>query len=513
MNYSQEGNGNKRIVRNTVFLYFRLFFVLAVTLYTSRVVLNVLGASDYGLYNVVCGFVAMFAFINTSMANATQRFYSYEIGKNEGRSISKVYSSALVTQVSLMLVVIFVVEIFGVWYLHNKMVIPPARFAIAEKILQFSIISFAIVFIQIPYSSLIMAKERMDYYAVVSIVDALFKLLIVILMQHVSCDRLFYYGLLMMISSLLSFLFYYLYVKVQFPTIKFTSGIDRNLSKKMVVFSGWNILGSMAYVFKGQGLNLLLNSFFGTIVNAARGISYQVLGAIQGFTNNIFMVFRPQMVQSYAVGNYSRTRKMMFSMSKVTCFLFYLIALPILLEVEQILNIWLGVVPRYTSEFTILIILNMMVSNFNTPLSQVVHATGRMKKYQIVTSLLIISILPFSWILLKLGSSPISVYWCSLVLTILNQCVCLFVVRGIFPYSIKGYLKDVIFPCFVVVFLSAIIPFAIVYTMKPTIYRILLVSLSSWGAILFFSYQFGLDKIEKKMAISYIQKILFRIKK
>ena len=498
--------GNRRIAKNTLFLYARMFFVLAVSLYTSRVVLNVLGVADFGTYNVVCGFVSMFTFLNAAMSNAVQRFYNYEIGKNNGLFIAKVYTSAVFTQFMLMLIVVVLVAIVGIWYLNNKMVIPTDRLYAARYIFGFSVVSFALLIMQVPYNAALMAYEKMNYYALISVVDVLLKLVIVIILPSVDGDRLIFYGFGIMMVQSMSFLMSYCYVRKNFKLLKIEKKVDGNYIKQMLIFSGWNMFGSFAYTIKGQGINVLLNAFFGTIVNAARGISYQVLSAIQGFAQNIFVAFRPQLVQSYAIGDYKRTETLMFSMSKVTFYLFYMLALPIMLEIDYVLHLWLGdIVPQYTSIFTILIILNALISNFNTPLSQVIHATGKMRTYQIVTSLITCSILPLSWIYLRLDENPVGVYWISLFVSIVNQMVCLCVVKKYFPFSLKKYAQKVVYPCLLIFIIAALIPMVLHNVMEQSFVRLVVVGCVSVVSIVLISYYLGMSVSERIFIRQYIK--------
>lgn len=475
-----------------------MFFVLVVALYTSRVTLNVLGVKDFGIYNVVCGFVSMFVFLNTAMSNAIQRFYSYEIGKTGGHFLRHVYTSAVVTQIIIAIIMLVFAETVGLWYLQNYMVIPDGRKYAAFLIYQYAVISFIVVILQVPFSSAIIACERMNYYATVSIIDVFIKLICVIILKYVSFDKLIFYGLLNTGITIITFILYFCYVKAILNGFKFQKQIDIPYIKKILSFSGWNICGSFAYMIQNQGLNLLLNAFFGTVINAARGISFQVMSAIQGFSGNIFMAIRPQVISSYAAGDYKRTTSLMFSTSKITFYMFYLFSLPFCLEIDLILKLWLGpIIPEKTQIFTILVLTNMLLSNFNTPLSQVVHATGRMKTYQITTSFIVCSVLPISWYLLTLGFDSTIVFICTIVVTIINQFVCLLIVKRIFTYSIKFYLKEVLSPCVSVFCISAILPCCIRLFIDEGLFRLVTVSITCVISICLGVYYLGLNHSEK----------------
>lgn len=504
---SETSSGNKRIAKNTAFLYIRMIFVLLVSLYTTRVVLHVLGVVDYGINNVVAGFVSMFAFLNTSMTNAIQRFYNFKLGSEGADSLTKVYKSALLIQIGLSIILLILLESFGVWYLETKMVIPIDRLSAARWIFQFSVISLVLLVLQIPYSAAIMAHERMDYYAFVSIFDAVAKLGIAFAIPFIPHDKLIVYGFLTLLIAIANFLLYFIYAKVKFPEIHFQAGWDKSLLKSMVSFSGWNVFGTFAYMMKSQGLNVLLNAFYGPVVNAARGVSNMIMGAIQGFSSNIVVSFRPQLVQSYASGDTERVKKMFFSLSKISYILLFSISVPIIIEISYILHLWLGEdVPDYTIPFTILVLINMIVSSLHTPLTQVVHAVGKMKTFQLTISIIICSILPVSWIFLKMGAEPTVVYWVSLAITIINQIVCLFVVRAIFPFSIKKYLNKVIYPCLGYTLICPIAPLIPYYFMSESFLRLIIVLIVAIISSVFITYFIVLDKDEKGLVKSFISK-------
>jgi len=489
---------NKRIAKNTAFLYLRMILVLLVSLYTTRIVLSELGVVDYGIYNVVASFVSMFAFLNTSMSNGIQRFYNFTLGSKERTNISQVYSTAIQIQFFLAIILFVLLETVGLWYMYNEMVIPVERFTTALYVFQFSVISMLFVVMQIPFSAAIMAYERMDYFAYVSLFDVSAKLVIAYILVAINGDRLFWYGMMQLMVTIICFSLYYCYVKHQFRILKFIPKIHKSLFKPMLSFSGWNLFGSFAYMIKSQGLNMLLNVFFGPIVNAARGISNMVMGAIQGFQGNIVLAFRPQIVQSYASGEYSRVKSLFYSLSKMSFILLSIFSLPVMLELEYVLHLWLGTnIPDYTYSFTILVLLNMIVSSLNTPVTQVVHATGNMRKYQIVTGSLVCAILPISWAFLKFGYNPNSVYVVSLIMTVINQFACNWVLRTIFPYSLIEYFKKVFIPCLLFLFLTPIIPYLVHDNMDESCGRFILVTFLSVILSVFFSYMILLNKSER----------------
>lgn len=459
-------SSNNRIAKNTTFLYIRMGVVLLAQLFTTRVVFNSLGIIDYGITNVVSGFVAMFSFLNTTMANSIQRFYNVKLGKKEANGIIEEYNTALKVQGLLALTILILLETFGLWYACNKMVIPAERFDAAIVMFHLSVASLIVVVMQAPYSAAIMAHERMDYYAYVSIFDVMAKLGVAYALSVASYDRIILYATLLFIIQILNFLMFFFYAKKHFDSLRFARISNPKLFHSMLSFSGWNIIGIFAYMLKAQGLNVLLNVFFGPIVNAARGISAMVMGAIQGFQTNAAIAFRPQIIQSYAAGRHDRVRTLFFSLSKVIFVLLFLLSLPILLELDYILNLWLGDdIPDLTYIFTRLVIIDMVIASLAQPVSIVVHATGKMKQFQLITGIVVGSIIPLSWIALKLGASAPTVYWISIFIAVINQIVITIVLHKIFTFNYTSYLREIIVPCItsaaVSLCISALIPMLI----------------------------------------------------
>lgn len=500
---------NKRIAKNTILLSIRMVFVLLLSFYTTRVTLKTLGVDDFGIYNVVCGFVSMFTFLNTSMSNGIQRFFNFELGKNGVEGARKVYVTSLGVQLLLLLLIILLTETFGLWYLHNKMVIPPERFMAAQWIFQFSIISFMLIIMQVPFNAAIMAHEHMNYYAFIGVLDAILKLIIVILIPFAGTDRLVLYSFLLMGISLLNFVLAYVYARSHFEEIRIRPLFDKGLFRSMLSFSGWNIFGSFSGMMREQGLNLILNLFFGPIVNAARGVAYQVTSGLQGFVVNVGTAIRPQMVQSYAQGNSTRTINLMFSLSKFSIAVLYIIAYPVLLEINYVLNIWLGGdVPDYTASFVVIVVFITFLNNMNGAVSAVVHATGKMCKYQVIGSLITLSSLPVAYYALKIGYSPNSVFWISFVFTFIMQIASLLILRSIISFSLSKYVKKVILPFTLFVFLSFSIPLIPRYMMCDGFLRFFIVSVVSFLISSLSFYWVGLDSKEKTLINSFLSKIL-----
>lgn len=458
---SKDSSSNKRIAKNSIFLSARMVIVLLVSLYTTRVVLQVVGVIDYGVFNVVCGFVAMFGFLNSSMSNGIQRFFNYEFGKNGEEGANKVYCTSIYIQVLLSFIVVILVEAFGLWYLYNKMVIPDDRMFAAEWIFQLSILMFVIGIMQAPFTAAIIAHERLDFYAVVSIIDAVLKLVIVYILKTIPADKLILYGLLLTGVSFFNIALYFAYCKKNFPEIKFHKEIDRQLFKKMLGFSGWNLFGSFAGVMEGQGINLVMNFFFGPVVNAARGVSGQISGGIKSFVNNITMPVRPQVTQSYAKGDLHRTMSLTYGVSKMSCAIIYILAIPACMEIDYLLHLWLGdTVPEHTAYFTILILMTAIVNNLNAAISGVVHATGIMRSYQLWGSAVRLCSVPIAFFLIKYYNVPELGLIAVLFTATATHMVCLVIARNLVGFSLREYMKEVVWPIVLVFVISigAILP-------------------------------------------------------
>lgn len=509
-------SANNRIARNTLFLYLRMAFVLLVSLYTSRVVLRTLGVVDFGVYNVVGGFVSMFAFLNSALSSGIQRFYNFEIGKGGEKAITKVYVCATVIQILLIVVLVLLLETVGLWYINNKLVVPIERLDAARILFQFSVSSLVLTVLAIPYSAAIMAHERMDYYAIVGIIDVVLKLIIVIVLPFLTYDKLIMYGLLTLCITILNFFLYFFYAKKSFKSLTLSFyQFDKCLLKKMLGFSGWHIFGTLSQVLRTQGINVVLNFFFGPVVNAARGITYQIQSALMSFINNITTAARPQLVQSYAQSNIDRTLSLMYSIGKICFFALLTMVIPIALEIDFILNIWLGEesVPYYTNFFTILVLMIALVDITNTPISMVVHATGNMRKYQVVTSVISLLILPIGFAVFKMGAVPIWIFIISLIVSLVVQFVSLLIVRELVPFSLKQYFKKMVVPIIIVIPMSLVLPLIIRVGMGEGFARLVLICVLTVVMVLFTAFKFGLEKNEKELVLKIKNSILLKRKK
>lgn len=498
---------NKRIAKNTAYLYARMFFVLVVSLYTSRVVLNTLGVSDYGVYNVVAGFVTMFGFLNATLSASMSRFYNFEGGQRGEEGVRNVYTAGFYIQILLSIVVLILLETFGLWYINNVMVIPTERVHAANILFQYSVASMILVIMQIPYTSAIMSYERMDFYAFVSIIDVFLKLLIVLALPHIPFDKLIVYATFTLIITIADFLLYFIYTKRLFPAIKLNKTVNKPLFKSFLSFSGWNLLGTFAFMLKGQGLNMILNVFFGALINAARGVAYQVNNAISGFSNNIATAFRPQIVDAYSKQDNCRVTKLFFTQSKVCYSLILVLVVPVIIEIDYILQLWLGsAVPDEANIFTSLVLVDMLICTLNTPVTQVTFSTGKIRTFQICSSMVNLLLLPVCYLFLKTGYSASAVFVITIIFSIINQMVCLLCMKKVFAYGLKNYLYSVVLPLGIVTILLPVIPFYVYQNLGQSFSRLILVCIAdvvgAAGLLPFVVF----TKEERRTVLKYIRR-------
>ena len=446
---------NKRIAKNTLMLYFRMFVTMVVGLYTSRVILATLGVEDYGIYNVVGGFVSMFSVISGTMTTATQRFLSFEIGKKESGRIKELFTTAVMIHVFLALLVLFVAESFGLWFINHKMIFPSDRLIAANWVYQLSIFSFMINVVSVPYNAALIAYERMTAFAYVSILEVVLKLLLVFILAYISYDKLIVFGIMITALSVILRIIYGVYVKKNFSECKCDWHLDKEFFGKLLGFISWNFIGSIAGIFKEQGLNIVLNLFFGAVVNAARGIAYQVLRAVSGFVSNFQLAMNPQIIKHYAAGEKEEMFKLVFRGSKFSYLLMMVLSIPVFVEAPYILTLWLVEVPDYTVIFLRLVLLITLVDSLSYTLIASVHASGKVKWYQIINGSVLLLTLPFAYLALYNGMKP----YMALVISLVMSIVCLFVRLGIVKKTISFPMSDYIRKVVLVVLFSSVISF------------------------------------------------------
>lgn len=506
---------NRRIAKNTIFLYFRMLLTMAVSLYTARVVLNVLGVSDYGLYNVVCGVVTLFSFINGTLSGGTQRFLTFALGENDQEKVKRTFSSAIIIHATIGFIILILTEIIGLYLLYNKMTIDPERLNAAFWIFQFSAMGMLIGCLQVPYEASIIAHEKMDFYAYMGIFDVTVKLIIVLLLKVIrGIDLLILYGFFYMCVSVVLIAIYRHFCKKWFDecSIKKTKGriLDKQLFKDMLIFSGWDTIGCMASVASNQGINVLLNIFFSTVVNAARAISLQVYGAIQKFVGSFQTAVNPQITKLYASGNVEEMCTLAKRSSKYSGYLVILIGLPIFIEIDYILNLWLGQVPEYTSYFTRITIVQGLICSIYRPLVTIVHATGKMKWPNLIAGSVLLLIVPVSYILLKLGVGVKAIYVVNVLPWIFDAGWNIFIVRRYTGAETLEYFPQVFLKVLIILSISSLTTYLVFKNMEYGFIRLLAVVLCSTITSLATIYCFGMSKKERDFTNSIIRRKLWK---
>ncbi|MGL5682626.1 MAG: MATE family efflux transporter [Marinifilaceae bacterium] len=437
-------SNNKRIARNTLMLYFRMLLTMAVTLYTSRVVLNALGVEDYGIYNVVGGVVTMLSFLNAAMSSGTQRYLSFAMGKGDLLQLRKVFSASLSIHIIIAVIILILAETVGLWFLNTQLTIPYEKMTAANWVYQFSILTFMVSVTQVPYNAAIIANERMSAYAYVSIIEVLLKLLIVYLLVALPFNKLELYSVLMFTVSFIIAMTYRIYCLRHFAETHYRFAYDKSLWKELASYAGWNLWGNLAAVGFTQGINILLNIFFGPTVNAARAIAYQVSGAIMQFVGNFQLAVNPQITKNYANGNQDEMTKLIYRSSKFSFLLLFVLAMPILFNTEYILTLWLKNVPQYTVIFCQLVIINALIESFSGPLMIAAQATGKIKVYQSTIGGLLLLNVPISYIVLRLNYPPQATLYVMIIISLLAFVGRLIILKHLIKLNIGEFCKQVI---------------------------------------------------------------------
>ena len=486
---------NRRIAKNTLLLYIRMFIMMGVSLFTSRVVLQKLGVDDFGLYNIVGGVVVLFSVFNSSLAGSTQRFLNYEMGRDDVSSVNKVFQCSITLHAILCAILILLAETIGLWYVNTYLNVPSGRYDAARIVYQISVLTFCINVLRVPFNACIIAHEKMDFYAYASVAEAGLKLLVAFMLSMCRFDRLVFYSFLILLVAVTVNSFYMVYCSKAFPDIKARLLWDREKIKEMLSFSGWSLFGSAAVISAKQGINLVLNYFCGVGLNAAAGIANQVTSAMYGFISNFQTAFNPQIVKLYARKQFNDYFSLIFRASRFSFLLFWLISVPVLFYAPEIMDFWLDEVPPHAVSFCRVIIIYLLIDALNGPLWTAVNATGRIRLYQIMMSSIILCNIPVAILLLWSGLEPELVWYSKIIFNILAMIVRLAYLRRIVGFSCRKYITDVILPLLLVVLLSAV-PLSILYfssfvTSTPIC---IIVSLLY---ILSVSYVFGLDNQEK----------------
>lgn len=498
----------KRITKNSLFLYLRTFLIMLVSLYTVRVTLRILGFEDYGIYNAIGGVVVVFSFLSNTLTSVSQRYFSFYIGKGDLELLQKYFNAVLMIYIIIALFVVVSAEIIGVWFLNKYLTIPDNRLSAANWVFQFSVFTLFVNFIQIPYNSIIISKERMDVYAYISIIEVCMKLAIVYLLIYIDIDSLVLYSALLFMVAVVKSGFYIIYARVKFRETAFRLIFDKKVYSELISYLGWNTFGVFATVVKKQGVVVILNVFFGAIVNAAYAIASQISNAINQFVSSFTLAVQPQIVKKYAENNTEKMFDFVFLASKFSCFLLLIVALPCIFEMPFILKLWLSEFPAHTVEFSVILIINTLIESLCIPLVTAIQSTGKIKSYNISLGGLMLLSVPLSIMAIKLGANVYATLIIALLITVASQILRLYYMVKLTNMPIHEYMRKVVLKIIYVLIPSIVLGVVPKYFLEDSTCGFII---STAWAIIFtgvFVVLFGMTKSER----SIIEKILNKAK-
>ena len=499
---------NKRIIKNTAVLYARMLVMMVLGLFTSRVTINALGVEDYGLNNVVAGFVSMLVFFNGILAQGSSRFITFHLGTGDIKRLKEVFSACMTLHVLMSLLVLIGAETIGLWFVNHKLNIDPTRMVAANYVYQFAVISTCLSVTQVPYSSAIVAHEKMSAFAWMVILDVVAKLFLVVLLLHVEADKLILYSIFMCIVSFVNLLIARIYCHIKFEECTIRLSYDNNLYAEMFNYTGWNTIGAFAFMAHDQGLNILLNMFYGTVVNASRGIAFTVSSYVSSFMNNFQTAASPQIIKYHASGDDNQMNTLIHNTSKYSTFLLIIVGIPVFIEAESLIRIWLGHVPEYVVWFVRLTLIQSLVQSIDIPVGKGIHAFGKMKLPNIVSGSVYMMILPISYIAMRMGAAPIIAYVVIILTYPIALLTDLWILQKYSAFHIGHFLKDVVIRILIFTTTSSVVPVIIHCQMNETIGRVILVTLSSCLISSAVIYRFGLEPEIRRKLILFIKRKL-----
>ena len=490
---------NRTIARNTIILYFRTLIVLLVSLYSSRILLKNLGVSDYGVYMAVGGVVSMLSVLTGTFANSISRFITYGLGQKDLLKLNNVFVTCVNVTFLLSVAILLVCETAGIWFLNNKMSIPEDRFDAANWVLQCSLITFVISLINAPYNACIIAHEKMSIFAVINICETLLRLFVIILIQYVGNDKLISYSIFLVAVSLFVLLFYRTYCHIKFSECKYKKHFDKHEFKKILSFAGWGFSLNASAVFNTQGITLLMNIYYGVAMNAARGVTAQVSNAVNQFVNSFTTAINPQIIKSYAENDLLRVFDLICKGAKYSYFLLFIIIIPLLCEIDTFLSLWLEVIPDTSGELIKLALIGSLITCTGNSGYTACMATGNIKKYSIVITL--IGLLDFflTWLLYALGFPAISTYWVYIIVYFIIQIVRLYMMKQLIGFPPILFFHKVIKKILGLTLLSPLIPIIIVHFLPQSFLRLCVTIICSIITSLGLIYLLGLEKEEKRL--------------
>lgn len=496
---------NKRVAKNTVYMYIRMAFSMLVGFYTSRVILQVLGVEDFGLYNVIGGIISLFTVLNAALVNTTSRFITVSLAKGNAHDTRQIFNMALLLHFFVGLFIVALGETVGLWYLHNKLVVPEGREVAAEWLYQFTIISAFFSTINVPYNSAIIAHEKINIYAIIQIIDVVLKLIIVFLLRVAPFDQLIFYALLVLLVTLFNVAVNFIYCHRKFEEVKFLLYWSWNTFREILKFIGWAIVGNFSSMFYTQGINLMLNAFCGPAVNAARGIAVQVQGVVQQLANNVQTAINPQILKSYAIKEMDRMYTLIIASSRLCFYMLFIISLPILLETDFLLTLWLGTVPAHTVNFVRIILMSVLLDAFVNPMFTANLASGKLAIYHGTLAVLMYGFMFITYFTIKNTRIPETVFLCYLAASIIGYVMKIFIMNYQVGLKPKMYVQRVLYPVAIVICASVVTPLAVHHFLAEGWVEFLLTSFVSVVSVGVSVYFLGITKGERNLAISFVR--------
>lgn len=496
---------NKRIAKNTILLYLRTLATMLISLFTSRIILDVLGVDDYGIYNVVGGTISMFSIFSGSLSGAISRFITFGLGEGDLDKLKRTFVTSVNIQLGISAVIFVVAEVAGLWMLNSKLNIPADRLYAAHWVLQFSILSFVFGLISVPYNACIIAHEHMKVFAYMGILEVVLKLAFVVVLYFSPFDKLIVYSFCLFLISLLLRIIYGVYCKRHFEECEYKFAIDRRLLKNMTSYAWWGFFGNTAYMFNTQGVNILINLYFGVALNAARGVVGQVEGAVMQFVNNFTTAISPQITKSYAAGDKDYMFSLICRGAKFQIFLMLFFIIPIEFEADYILQLWLGVVPESAAVFLRLSLITTAITLLGNTGFTSVTATGNIRNYQLSVTIVGCLVFPLTWVVYKLGAPALATYVIYAIIYIIVNWVRLLFMRLLLGFPIRMFWNKTVLPMSVVTVAAVIIPAIVFFNMEASLLRIIVITLVSFISTAVCIYLFGLAKGEKELVLSKIK--------
>ena len=496
----------KKIIKNSLFLYTRMFFLLVLTLYTSRLILNTLGITDFGIFNLIVGVISMLAFLNASISLGIQRYLSIDIANCNNQKLKQTFSTSIFIQIIIALIVLIIAETVGLWYINYQMQFPIDRLLTVNIIYQLTVITFILNVLQIPYVSLLLAKEAMSAYSSITVFDSLLKFLAAILLPIIFLDKLIVYVSLLTLTSLITFSIYKFFCNRKYPESHVEKLQNFIYLKEIMLFSGWSIIGNLAYILRMQGTGVILNLFFGNTINASYGLALQVFSAASLFVSNLQLAINPQIMQNYAKNEKNQSINLALMGSKYSFFLVLLLSLPIIINTDIILKLWLGFVPNFTSEFTNLFLLMILVDAISLPLMTLIAATGKIKTYHIILGSLNLLLLPISFISLNLNKNPTVIFYAIISFSVMSLIIRLVFLKKLVNLDLSDFFQYVLLKLIAVITSLILIFYFFIDYLKAESWSMLIINSSIICTItLLIIILLGTSSAEKKLICDKIK--------